>query len=427
MKALTKLSIAGVAGLAAGLVAAGPVAAQSVADFYKDKTITMWVGYSAGGGYDTYARTVARHMTKHIPGNPKIVVKNKPGAGSMLVANELYNTLPKDGTAMGVVGRGMPMEPLLGNQAAKFDASKYTWLGSANNEVSVCVSMKGIGIDSVADMKKKQMTVGGTGPGADTDTFPKVLNNVIGTKLKLVTGYPGGTDVNFAMERGELGGRCGYSWTSLKSRKADWLKEKKVTVLLQMSTEKHPDIPDVPFIMDLASNKEERDILSFVFARQAWGRPFMAPPGIPADRAKALQTAFMTTMKDPAFVSDATKQKLEVTPISGAQIEKMIAGLYATPKALVEKAKIATDSDEKTEIAKAVIPIETVKGKITKLRNGNRRVSYAGEGKKGNLSVSGSKTKVMVGGKKAKRKALKEGMSCSFTFQGSAAKEINCS
>jgi len=427
MKALTKLSIVGVAGLAAGLVAAGPVTAQSVADFYKDKTITMWVGYSAGGGYDTYARTVARHMTKHVPGNPKIVVKNKPGAGSMLVANELYNTLPKDGTAIGVVGRGMPMEPLLGNKAAKFDASKYTWLGSANNEVSVCVSWKGIGIDSVDDMKKKQMTVGGTGPGADTDTFPKVLNNVIGTKLKLVTGYPGGTDVNFAMERRELGGRCGYSWTSLKSRKADWLKEKKVTVLLQMSTEKHPDLPDVPFIMDLASNKEERNILSFVFARQAWGRPFMGPPGIPADRAKALQTAFMATMKDPAFVSDATKQKLEVTPISGAQIEKMIADLYATPKALVEKAKIATDSDEKTEIAKAVIPIETVKGKITKLRNGNRRVSYAGEGKKGNLSVSGSKTKVMVGGKKTKRKALKVGMACSFTFQGSAAKEINCS
>ena len=301
MKFAKKLGVLGLAGIAISAFSATPTLAQSVADFYKGKTITMWVGYSPGGGYDTYARTVARYMTNHIPGNPKIVVKNKPGAGSMLVANELYNVLPKDGTAIGVIGRGMPMEPLLGNSSAKFDASKFNWLGSANNEVSVCVSMKSTGITDWKQLLTKQMTVGGTGAGADTDTFPKVMNNILGTKLKLVTGYPGGTDVNFAMERGELGGRCGYSWTSLKSRKADWLKEKKVTVFLQMSTEKHADIPDVPFIMDLAKNDKERKILSFIYARQAWGRPFLAPPGVPADRVNALKAAFMATMADPKY------------------------------------------------------------------------------------------------------------------------------
>ncbi len=421
-----KLGVLGLAGLAISAFSATPTLAQSVADFYKGKTITMWVGYSPGGGYDTYARTVARYLGKHIPGDPKIIVKNKPVAGSMLVANELYNVLPKDGTAIGVIGRGLPMEPLLGNISAKFDASKFTWLGSANNEVSVCVVMASVGITDWKQLKSKQITVGGTGPGSDTDTFPKVMNNLLGTKLKLVTGYPGGVDVNFAMERGELDGRCGYSWTSLKSRKADWLKKKTVNVIMQMSTAKHADIPDVPFIMDFAKNDKERKILSFIYARQAWGRPFLAPPGLPADRAKALQDGFMATMADPAYRKDAIKQRLEVGPISGDTITKLMIELYAAPKDIVEAAKRATNSDEKTNITNAVIPIETVKGVITKLRNGARRVSYKGGGRKGTLAVSGSKTKVTIGGKKAKRKKLKIGMKCDFTFQGSAGKAISC-
>ena len=425
MKTLVKLGAVGLIGLAAGLAA--PAQAESVAEFYKGKKVTLWVGYTPGGGYDTYARTVARYMTKHIPGNPEIIVKNKPGAGSMLLTNELYNVLPKDGTAIGMIGRGMPMEPLLKNSSAKFDASKFNWLGSANNEVSVCVFMKSTGVTNWEQLKTKQYTVGGTGPGADTDTFPKVMNNLLGTKLKLVTGYPGGTDVNFAMERGELDGRCGYSWSSLKSRKADWLKNKTVSVIMQMSTSKHADMPNVPFIMDLAKSDNDLKVLSFIYARQAWGRPFLAPPGIPADRVKALQTAFMATMNDPAYRKDALKQRLEVAPISGAQISKLMADLYASPKSVVDAAKKATASEDRTEVAKAVIPIETVKGEVTKLRNGARSVYYKGQGRKGKLSVSGRRTKVTIGGKKVKRKKLKVGMKCSFTFQGSAAKAISCS
>ena len=426
MKALRYLISIGAIGVLFGSALPQPVQADAVADFYKGKTVTIYIGYSAGGGYDTYARTIGRTIGKHIPGNPKIIAKNKPGAGSLRLANELYNTLPKDGTAIATFGRGMPMEPLFGNKKAKFDASKFTWLGSANNEVSVCVAWHESPIQTLDDFLTKEMIVGGTGPGADTDIFPKVLNAVIGTKLRLVTGYPGGTDINLATERGEVMGRCGYSWSSLKSRFPQWLTGKKVQILLQMSTAKHPELPDVPFVMDLAKTDRDRKVLELVFARQAWGRPFVAPPGLPADRAKALQAAFVATMKDPGFLKDAKKQKLEIAPISGEKIGQLIAQLYASPKDIIEAAKEAAKKTGKTKITKAVIPIETVKGTITKIKRKGRRVSYKGGGRKGKLSVSGRRTKVSIGGKKAKRKKLKVGMKCEFTFQGSAAKKIDC-
>ncbi|MCH8096015.1 MAG: hypothetical protein IID53_02905 [Proteobacteria bacterium] len=426
MKALRYLIGLGAIGVLIGSALPPPVQAESVADFYKGKTITLYIGYSAGGGYDTYARTIGRVIGRHIPGNPKVVAKNKPGAGSLRLTNELYNSLPKDGTVIATFGRGMVMEPLFGNEKARFDPSKFTWLGSANNEVSVCIAWHESPIQTLDDFLTMPMIVGGTGPGADTDTFPKVLNNILGTKLRLVTGYPGGNDINLAIERGELQGRCGYSWSSLKSRFPQWLTGKKVQILLQMSTAKHPDLPDVPFVMDLAKTDKDRKVLELVFARQAWGRPFAAPPGVPADRVKALQAAFMATMKDADFLADAKKQKLEIAPISGEKIKQLIAALYASPKDLVEAAKEAAEKTGKIKITKVVIPIETVKGTITKIQRKGRRVSYKGGGRKGKLSVSGRRTKVSIGGKKAKRKNLKVGMKCEFTFQASAAKKIDC-
>ena len=426
MKALRTLIGLGAIGVLFGSALPQPVQADAVADFYKGKTITLYIGYSAGGGYDTYARTIGRVIGRHIPGNPKVVAKNKPGAGSLKLTNELYNSLPKDGTVIGTFGRGMVMEPLFGNKKAKFDPSKFTWLGSANNEVSVCIAWHESPIQTLEDFLTKPMIVGGTGPGSDTDVFPKVLNNVLGTKLILVTGYPGGNDINLATERGEVQGRCGYSWSSLKSRFPQWLTGKKVQILLQMSTAKHPDLPDVPFVMDLAKTDKDRKVLELIFARQAWGRPFVAPPGLPADRAKALQTAFMATMKDADFLADAKKQKLEIAPISGEKIKQLIAALYASPKDLVEAAKEAAEKTGNIKITKVVIPIETVKGTITKIQRKGRRVSYKGGGRKGKLSVSGRRTKVSIGGKKVKRKKLKVGMKCEFTFQASAAKKIAC-
>ena len=411
----------------AAFVAASPVAADSVSDFYKGKTVTIWVGYSPGGGYDVYARTFARHWSKHLPGNPEFIVKNRTGAGSMLVANELYNILPKDGTALGVIGRGMPQEKLLGNDQAKFDSSKFTWIGSANNEVSVCVSWAKTGITKFTELKTRGMIVGGTGEGADTDTFPKVLNNVLGTKLKLVTGYPGGTDVLFAMEKGELEGRCGYSWSSLKTMHSDWVRNKTINILVQMSTETHPDIPNVPFVMDLAENDEQKQVLEFIFARQAWGRPFLAPPGVSADRVKALQDSFMAVTKDPAFLADAKKQKLEINPIPGPKIAEMIAKMYKAPLQVVNLAREATNKEDRIQISKVVLKEMKVSGTITSVRNDGRSVRFEGGGTKGKLSVSGSGTKVTIGGAKAKRKQLQKGMSCEFVYVGTKAKAISCS
>ena len=355
MRSSVKSALVGLVGLGA-ILGGTPASAQSVAEFYKGKTIDLWVGYSPGGGYDIYARTIARHMGRHIPGNPEIVVKNRPGAGSLLLMNEVYNTLPKDGTAFATVGRGIPQAGLLGNDQAKFDPAKFTWIGSANNEVSICVAWHTSGVTKVEELFTKGLIVGGTGPDADTDAFPKVMNNLLGTKLRLITGYPGGNDVLLAMERGEVNGRCGYSWSSATVAKADWLKEKKMIVLAQMSTAKHPDIPNVPLITDLAKDQKTKDAMNFIFSRQAWGRPYVAPPGVPAERAKALQDAFMAMFKDPKFIEESSKQDLETNPISGSEIARLIAASANAPKEVIAMAKDALDREDKTEIKKLDIP-----------------------------------------------------------------------
>jgi len=325
---------------AAAVLAVAPVTtgwAQSPADFYKGKTVEIFVGYSAGGGYDVYARSIARYMGKHIPGNPSVVVKNMPGAGSLTLANHLYNAAPKDGTVFGIIARGAAFDPLFGNDAAKFDAAKFNWIGSANNEVSVCVSWKTSGIKTIEDLKQKELVVGGTGPSADTDQFPRIVNGVLGTKFKIVTGYPGGNDVSLAMERGEVQGRCGWSWSSVLTTRKDWYDNKTINVLVQLSLEKHEDLPNVPLIVDLAKTPEQKQILTLVFARQALGRPFLAPPGIPADRVAALRKAFMDTMKDKEFLAEAEKTKLEVGPISGEAVQKIVVEAYKTDPATVKK------------------------------------------------------------------------------------------
>jgi tripartite-type tricarboxylate transporter receptor subunit TctC len=313
--------------------------AQTVADFYKGKNVELYIGYSVGGGYDLWARVLARHIGQHIPGNPTIVVKNMEGAGSLRLANWLYRVGPKDGSVFGIIGRGTGFDPLLGQHAAQFDATKFTWIGSGSHEVSVCVSFEGrAGITTFDDLRTKEMTVGGTGASADTDQFPKVVNGVLGTKMKIVSGYPGGNDVVLAMERGELQGRCGWSWSSVKATHGSWIAEKKLNILVQLSLQKHPDLPDVPLITDLAKTDEDRQILKLIFARQVMGRPFLAPPGIPAERADALRKAFSDTMMDPAFMADAEKSQLEVNPVAGDDLQKLVAEIYRTPSEVAKKA-----------------------------------------------------------------------------------------
>jgi tripartite-type tricarboxylate transporter receptor subunit TctC len=417
-------TLIGIIGMAFAL-AVTPASAQSVEDFYKGKTVTVFVGYSAGGGYDTYARTVARHIGKHIPGNPSVIVKNRAGAGSMLLTNELYNILPKDGTVIGIIGRGLPMEPLFGTPEAKYDPSKFTWLGSSNNEVSVCVSWHTSPVKKWEDLLTTPLIVGGTGPGADTDTFPRIMNNLLGTKLKLVTGYPGGNDVLLAMERGEVEGRCGYSWSSAKARKADWLAEGKLNILVQMSTGKHEDLPDVPLIMDLAKTQADKDALELIYARQEFGRPFLAPPGVPADRAEALQTAFMETMKDPEFLEDAKKQDLEINPVSGKRVGELIAKIYRAPKEVVMLAREASEKEGTLDVSAAKVELMKISGAVTKIEEGGRTIHLGDK----SAAISGSRTELTIDGKPGDRANVKMGMMCEAELtgdNGSEAKTFSC-
>ena len=336
-----KLIRAIVAAMLAILAPAAVVFAQSVSDFYKGRQINLYIGYSPGGAYDLYARVIGRHMGAHIPGNPTLVPQNMEGAGSLRLANYLYRVAPQDGSAIATFGRGIAFDPLLIGQGDAFDAQKFNWLGSANNEVSVCVAMKDSGITKFEDLFTKELTVGGTGASADTDQFPRVLNGVLGTHFKIVQGYPGGNDVVLAMERGEVQGRCGWSWSSVKSTHKSWIDDKRMIVLVQLSLTKHPELPDVPLVMDYAKTDEQRQILKMIFARNVMGRPYVAPPNLPADRVAALRQAFMDTMTDKDFLAEADKMQLEINPVSGAEVQKLVAEVYATPPDVVAKAKEA--------------------------------------------------------------------------------------
>jgi tripartite-type tricarboxylate transporter receptor subunit TctC len=311
--------------------------AQTPAEFYRGKTISLEISSSVGGGYDIHARLLARHMPKYIPGNPVILPKNVDGAGGLRLANLLYNTAPRDGTALGIIYRSTAFEPLFGNKAAQFDATKFTWIGSASNEVSVCVAWHTSGVATIEDLRTKELLVGTTGPGADTYQFTNIINGVFGTRMKRIGGYPGGNEIVLAMERGEVGGRCGWSWSSVKATHMDWLTEKKMTIFLQMALRGHPDLAGVPLILDLAKTAEQRDIIKLVFARQVVAWPYLAPPGLPPERTATLRRAFLETMQDKDFLSDAAKAKLEIMPVAGEDIQKLVGELYATPATVVAK------------------------------------------------------------------------------------------
>jgi tripartite-type tricarboxylate transporter receptor subunit TctC len=305
------------------------------------RAVDLYVGYSVGGGYDIYARLLARHMGRHLPGNPTVVPRNMEGAGSLRLANWLYKAAPRDGSAFGTIGRAIAFEPLFGEQSAQFKATEFGWLGSANDEVSVCAAWGKTGIARFEDLYASEVFVGGTGGNSDTDTFPKAINSILGTKMKLVTGYPGGNDITLALQRGEVQARCGWSWSSIKTNHAAWVKDGTLKILAQLALEKHPDLPHVPLIMDMVKTPEQRQVLRLVFAGQVMGRPFLAPPGVPADRLTALRKAFMATLQDPAFLAEAEKIKLEIRPVSGDAVQKLVAEVYASPPEVVKKAAAA--------------------------------------------------------------------------------------
>ncbi len=320
-------------------VAAAPARAQDAAAFFRGKSISTYIGFTAGGGYDAYARLLARHMKDFVPGAPAMVPQNMPGGGSNRLANFMYEAAPRDGTAIATFARATPFAPLVGQQGANFDATKFTWLGSMTDETSVCVAWSASGFEKLDDVKSREMILAGTTATDDAVQVPKILNALYGARFRVVTGYPGGTDMNLAIERGEVQGRCGLSWTTFKTGYKQWLDEGKVRVLLQVSLAKHPDLPDVPLLGDLARDAEQAQILRFYAARQIIARPFFAPPGVPPERAAALREAFARTMADPAFLADAEKGQMEINPQSGEKVGALIREMYAMPPEIAKKAE----------------------------------------------------------------------------------------
>jgi tripartite-type tricarboxylate transporter receptor subunit TctC len=312
--------------------------AETAAEFYKGRNLELDISSSVGGGYDAYARMLARHIGRFIPGSPIVVAKNMEGAGGLRLANFLYNAAPRDGTTFATLYRGTVFDPLLGGKGAQFDATGFTYVGSANNEVSVCVAWHTTGITRFEQVLTKELVVGASGPSADTYQFPKIVNGVLGTKFKIIAGYPGGNDIDLAMERGEVQGRCGWSWTSLKATRPSWLTEKKISILFQMGLSRHPGLPEVPLIIDLARNDDDKAILKLIFARQVMAWPYITPPNVPNDRAEALRAAFMETMKDRDFLADAEKSLLEIRPVTGEDIQKLVKAVYKTPPEIARRA-----------------------------------------------------------------------------------------
>lgn len=335
--------------LAPALVAMAsvPALAQDSAEkFYKGKQVELVVGYPPGGGYDRYARTVGRHIGKHIPGQPNVIVKNMPGAGSLVFANYLYNVAPKDGSVFGIFAGGIAMDALIGGKKTNFDSRKFTWLGSANESTSACFAMQDAKVNNLADLMKTELVVGASSGGSSTFAWPTAMNNVLGTKFKIVAGYPGSRAIVLAMEKGEVKGLCGYFLSSIRSVRPKWLPEKTVKIIVLESVKPHPDFPGVKTVMDYAKTEDDKKILNIVFGWQVMGRPFAAPPGIPADRATALREAFWKTMKDPAFLADAKKVRIQIEPRTHKQVQDYLDEAWKTPKPLVRKVFIALGRDK---------------------------------------------------------------------------------
>lgn len=317
--------------------------AQSAEKFYTGRTITFIVGYGAGASFDTGARLIGRHLGKYIPGKPNVVVQNLPGAGSMVAANQLFFTQPKDGSVIGMFGRGLYIEALFGNPAAKFDPLKFNWIGSHGREVSVLVTGKNTPFKTVEDIRKEEIILGASGPGADTYTYALVLRSLLNAKVKIVSGFPGQAEAFLAIDRNEVHGNAGATVGTLMAVRPQWLKEKGLAnFVVQLATQKHPTLfQGVPLVMDYAANDVDRGAMELAFARQAIAYAFAAPPGVPADRVEALRQGFWGAVKDPEFLADAAKMNAEIDPVGADEIEKTIARAYNMPPAVLARGKAA--------------------------------------------------------------------------------------
>jgi len=326
--------------LLATIAFAGDAAAQSVEQFYSGKVIDLVIGYPPAGSNDIYARLLARHFGRHIPGNPSIVPKNMPGAGSFLALGQMYNLAPNDGTAVAIGAPTAPLDEKLGSQGVRFKTAEFNWIGRIDSLINIVFMWKTSKVKTVADAQQIQSTLSGTGAGSTVSIYPTVMNNVLGTKFKLIMGYRGSNEAQLAVERGEVDGHS-TSWTAVKVAHPEWLPSKSISILVQFGLHRHPELPDVPTVVELARNDEERAILRAVMNATEIGTAFFTTPGVPADRVQALRRAFDATMKDPEFLADAQKSNLTTGPITGEELQKLVKEVSDLPPALLDKIRAA--------------------------------------------------------------------------------------
>jgi tripartite-type tricarboxylate transporter receptor subunit TctC len=326
--------------LAAVTLVARPSTAHGADEFYKGKSINLVIGFSVGGGYDLYARVLARYMSKHIPGNPTIIPQNMTGAGSMRAAQFMYSVAPKDGLTFGTFSRMAAINPLVDDRML-FDGTKFTWLGSATNDVTTCLTWHTSAVKTYKDFLEKPSVFGAQAPGSEIDIFTSLHKNVLGAHVRLATGYPGTSEIMLAIERGEVDGICGLAWTTVKAQRAHWIADKQINVLIQNAFRKESDLDRVPMIMNQTDDREKQQILKLFVATHAFARPFVAPPDIPADRRDALIAAFDATVSDPEFLAEAKRRDMDVAPVSAKEMTEMLVELYATPQDVLTKAAAA--------------------------------------------------------------------------------------
>jgi tripartite-type tricarboxylate transporter receptor subunit TctC len=320
-----------------------PARAQDdVSAFYRGKQLRMIVGSAAGGGYDLFARIVARHIVHHIPGQPTIIVQNQPAAGGVVMANQLYALGPKDGTVIGVPINGLPTAPLL-QSGTQFDPTRLIWLGSTNREAYVAFVWHTVPVDSIAALRRKEVVVGATTPGTTMVDFPLLVNDVLGFRFKVVRGYQGTPQINLAIERGEVQGIGGLGWASVKAQTPRWIAEHKIRVLAQYGLTRAAELAEVPTMLELAKSDADRQAMTMLFARTEYGRPYFLPPDVPAERVAALRRAFDATMQDAAFIAEAAKLQFDVDPLTGEAVQALVAQLAATPREVVTRVRAALE------------------------------------------------------------------------------------
>jgi tripartite-type tricarboxylate transporter receptor subunit TctC len=412
---------------AVGTAAPQVAMADPIADFYKNKQVKMVIRSSTGGGYDLYARMLMRHMTRYIPGKPRGLNINMPGGGGIKAANYVANVAPRDGTVMSIVSQGLPMyQGLKLGSKLKADMKAFNWIGNLSISNQILVMWHSSPIKTLEDSKKRKINVGTTGAGSISTQLPAVYNNVLGTKFNIIFGYFSGGEINFAMERGEVEGRGTNTWASYKSATPRLVKNKLIRPLIQVGIKKESDLPDVPLLRDLATNPEDKAVLEYISKAVAVGRPIAVAQGVPMARVVALRKAFDATLEDAAFKAEAVKQRAEINPMSGADLQQLVTDLVDAPQALRDRVIAAIDP-KRAKATKRKVKLAKVTATLDAVAKKGKAITFMNAGKPAKARV-GSRSKIKIAGKKAKRGKLKAGMNCTIAYEGEGllAHRITC-